>query len=65
VTVPIGRPRLLARITIAPGRMRYTIVGTAARMRASSTTLPSSIGTLKSTRTKTRLPATSTSRTDS
>src|SRR6185503_12052950 len=34
----------------------------AARTRESSLTLPSSRGTLKSTRTKTRLPATSTSR---
>src|SRR5437870_2621025 len=38
------------------------MVGTEARMRESSVTLPSSSGTLKSTRTKTRLPATSTSR---
>ena len=39
------------------------IVGMAARMRESSVTLPSASGTLKSTRTKTRLPATSASRT--
>ena len=32
------------------------MVGMAARMRESSLTLPSSSGTLKSTRTKTRLP---------
>src|SRR5688572_29458118 len=32
------------------------MVGSAARMRESSLTLPSSMGTLKSTRTKTRLP---------
>ena len=32
------------------------MVGSAARMRESSVTLPSSSGTLKSTRTKTRLP---------
>src|SRR5690349_7124803 len=38
------------------------MVGIAARTRESSVTLPSSRGTLKSTRTKTRLPATSTSR---
>src|SRR6185312_6195664 len=38
------------------------MVGIEARMRESSVTLPSSSGTLKSTRTKTRLPATSTSR---
>ncbi len=38
------------------------MVGMAARIRESSVTLPSASGTLKSTRTKTRLPATSTSR---
>jgi hypothetical protein len=38
------------------------MVGMAARIRESSVTLPSSRGTLKSTRTKTRLPETSTSR---
>ncbi len=38
------------------------IVGIAARMRESSVTRPSASGTLKSTRTKTRLPATSASR---
>ena len=32
------------------------MVGMAARMRVSSLTLPSSMGTLKSTRTRTRLP---------
>ncbi len=40
------------------------MVGMAARMRESSETLPSASGTLKSTRTKTRLPATSASRTE-
>ena len=39
------------------------MVGIAARMRESSVTLPSSSGTLKSTRTNTRFPATSASRT--
>ena len=38
------------------------MVGIAARIRESSVTLPSASGTLKSTRTKTRLPATSASR---
>ena len=38
------------------------IVGIDARMRESSWTLPSASGTLKSTRTKTRFPATSASR---
>src|SRR3989304_3279088 len=39
------------------------MVGIEARMRESSVTLPSASGTLKSTRTKTRLPVTSASRT--
>ena len=38
------------------------MVGIDARIRESSVTLPSASGTLKSTRTKTRLPATSASR---
>ena len=38
------------------------MVGMAARIRESSETLPSASGTLKSTRTKTRLPAKSASR---
>src|SRR3990172_1847668 len=38
------------------------MVGRAARIRESSVTLPSARGTLKSTRTKTRFPATSASR---
>src|SRR5215510_6967372 len=43
--------------------VRYWIVGSAARMRVSSLTVPFSNGTLKSTRTRTRLPKTSRSRT--
>ncbi len=39
------------------------MVGMDARMRVSSLTCPSSMGTLKSTRTRTRLPAGSKSRT--
>ena len=39
------------------------MVGSVARSRQSSNTLPFSMGTLKSTRTRTRLPSTSTSRT--
>src|SRR5260221_4570904 len=62
-TFPSGRPRWLARMTFAPWARRALIVGIAARMRESSVTLPSSSGTLKSTRTKTRLPVTSASRT--
>src|SRR6185503_8852217 len=56
-------PRWLARITRAPWLIRCRMVGMEARMRESSVTLPSSSGTLKSTRTKTRFPATSASRT--
>src|SRR6478609_6851455 len=40
------------------------MVGSAARMRVSSVITPRSIGTLKSTRTRTRFPSTSASRTD-
>src|SRR6266566_2538217 len=61
-TLPSGRPRWLARTTRAPSANRALIVGIAARIRESSVTLPSASGTLKSTRTKTRLPAASKSR---
>src|SRR6266511_4146907 len=55
---PFGRPRCEARITRPRALIAYWIVGSAARMRASSVTRPcSSSGTLKSTRMKTRLPA--------
>ena len=50
-------------MTEAPAARSRLIVGIEARMRESSVTLPSASGTLKSTRTKTRLPATSASRT--
>ena len=40
-----------------PGRRSSSIVGSAARMRVSSAIEPSSSGTLKSTRTSTRLPS--------
>ena len=49
-------------MTEAPALRSALIVGMAARMRESSVTRPSASGTLKSTRTKTRLPATSASR---
>src|SRR5712671_300713 len=61
-TFPSGRPRWLARMTFAPWARRALIVGIAARIRESSVTLPSASGTLKSTRTKTRLPVASKSR---
>src|SRR5262245_46613980 len=61
-TLPSGRPRWLASTTFAPCERSVWIVGIAARIRESSVTLPSASGTLKSTRTKTRLPAASRSR---
>ena len=51
---PSGRPRWLARMTDAPRSRRLTIVGRLARMRVSSVIRPSSSGTLRSARTKTR-----------
>src|SRR5690606_9640565 len=64
-TWPLGRPRWLTRITRAPARRRCSMVGMAARMRLSSVISPSFNGTLKSTRTRTRLPFTSRSATPS
>src|SRR5438067_2002952 len=60
-TLPSGRPRCEARMVFAFFPTRWRMVGSAARMRASSFTAPVflSSGTLKSTRTKTRFPATS------
>ena len=55
---PLGRPRWLMSTTRAPSSMSFWIVGSAARMRVSSVTTPSLTGTLKSTRTRTRLPFT-------
>src|SRR4029079_16120299 len=49
-------------MTEAPALRSKLIVGIAARMRESSVTRPSARGTLKSTRTKTRLAATAASR---
>src|SRR5688500_4719155 len=62
LTLPFGRPRWLARITVAPRSRRLTRVGRLARMRVSSVMRPSSSGTFRSARTKTRRPSTSTSR---
>ncbi len=44
------------RTTRAPCATSFSMVGSAARMRVSSATAPSFTGTLKSTRTSTRLP---------
>src|SRR4051794_36395349 len=62
---PLGRPRWEQTvIAAAPRSASSSRVGSAARMRESSATFPSSSGTLRSARTRTRLPATSASRTD-
>src|SRR5215218_7468744 len=52
---PLGRPRWEIKSGRAPSLRRYLIVGSARRMRVSSVTSPSLTGTLKSTRTSTRL----------
>ena len=57
--LPLGRPRWEQQITWPPWSSSHRRVGTAARTRRSSVTFPSSRGTLKSLRTRTRLPATS------
>src|SRR5574339_412805 len=54
---PFGRPRCEARMTVAPLSSAYWMVGSDARTRVSSPIVPFLIGTLKSTRTKARLPA--------
>ena len=62
-TLPSGRPRWLARMTPrALGEQRADRRERRRGCAESSVTLPSSSGTLKSTRTKTRLPEASTSR---
>ena len=47
---PPGRPRCEASTSVAPRSSAWRRVGRAARMRVSSPTAPSAIGTLKSTR---------------
>ena len=54
--LPSGRPRCDIRMTFAPLSFRYLIVGSDSRRRLSLSTTPSFRGTLKSTRTMTRLP---------
>src|SRR5438309_3036732 len=60
---PFGRPRCDTNPTAAPPLRSALSVGNAARMRVSSATPPFSSGTLKSTRTRTRLTCGSRSRT--
>ena len=55
--LPFGRPRWLAVTTSAPRSCSHSIVGRAARMRKSSVIAASSSGTLKSVRTRIRLPS--------
>src|SRR5699024_1933749 len=55
-TVPFGRPRWAVTITFAPASVSRFSVGSAARMRPSSVMVVPSRGTLKSERTRTRLP---------
>src|SRR3984893_5167339 len=58
--LPSGRPKWLSTITLAPLAASSASVGAARSMRVASVTLPFFIGTLRSTRTSTRLPVTST-----
>lgn len=62
---PLGRPRCEATITRAPASDRALTVGTTARMRPSSVIVVPDSGTLRSARTKTRLPATPSERSSS
>ncbi len=55
--LPLGRPRWLARITVAPCSSAYSMVGSDARIRVSSPITPFFNGTLKSTRMNARFPA--------
>ena len=59
---PLGRPRWVQAVTVAPRSIRYSMVGRAARMRKSSVTMAGASahgrrGTLKSTRTSTLAPS--------
>ena len=55
--LPSGRPKWLSTITFAPLAANSESVGAARSMRVASVTWPFFIGTLRSTRTSTRLPA--------
>ena len=55
---PFGRPRCAATITRAPWSSSRVSTGSDARIRPSSVTLPSWIGTLRSERTRMRRPLT-------
>src|SRR5690348_7622374 len=64
-TSPFGLPKCDSRSTIAPRSLSSRIVGSMARRRVSSVTLAPSIGTLRSTRTRTFLPVKSSGRSSS
>ena len=53
---PFGRPKWESRMTRPPLSAISVMVGADASMRVASLTVPSVIGTLRSTRTSTRLP---------
>src|ERR1700726_4622974 len=53
---PLGRPKCESRMTLPPLSAISLMVGATRSMRVASATLPCSIGTLRSTRTSTRLP---------
>src|SRR5437660_5803468 len=56
---PFGRPKWASRTTLPPRSAISSIVGATRSIRVASPTRPFSIGTLRSTRTRTRLLATS------
>src|SRR5215813_13328892 len=58
---PFGRPKWESRITLPPLSAISRMVGVMRSMRVASATSPFSTGTLRSTRTSTRLPLTSAS----
>ena len=60
---PLGRPRCDMRISRPSRSSTLLIVGNAWTIRRSSLILPLAIGTVKSTRSRTRLPLTSMSAT--
>src|SRR5450631_694215 len=58
---PLGRPKCASRMTLPPLPEISVMVGAIRSSRVASVTRPFSVGTLRSTRSKTRLPFTSTS----
>ena len=58
---PFGRPKCASRITLPPFPEISVMVGATRSSRVASVTRPFSMGTLRSTRSSTRLPFTSTS----